>query len=122
MANIIELLSDNYYMDDSNLGISKDLYKSQAFEDTMSFKLENESSIYTEEFVNESIDLLDAIINNQNIIITQSDNVRYNNQPIITDENKTIIEITEHIENGNIALVYCSIPIESSIFYKTKLM
>jgi hypothetical protein len=120
MANIIDLLEDNYFMDNSNLGIARDFYKRQGFQDTMSYLLQTQSSLYSKEFVDESIILLDSIIDNENILITQSNNIRYNDIPYIINEYETITNIQNRINLGLKVLVYCSKPINNQIYYNVK--
>jgi len=120
MANVIDLLSDNYYMDNSNLGIAKSFYKRQGFQDTMSYLKSIDSVTYTEIFIIESTNLLNTIIDDDNVIITQSNNIRYEDVPYIINDDKTITDISLQISEGGKALIYCSIPKNGEIYYKTK--
>ena len=107
-------------MDNSNLGIARDFYKRQGFQDTMYYLLQTQSSLYSKEFVDESIILLDSIIDNENILITQSNNIRYNDIPYIINEYETITNIQNRINLGLKVLVYCSKPINNQIYYNVK--
>ena len=122
MEDLLKEYTVNHHVSDDIVGIARDDYKRNAFQETLSFKFENEGLMYSEKFVRQSFEFLETIIDNPKLIISSLPIAKYKNHVYAITDKHTIVEITNYIEKGGEVIVYSSVPENGGISYVSTLI
>jgi hypothetical protein len=75
-----------------------------------------------EKLIQECLDKIKPFLSNEKLIITNMPIVRYETNAYSVDDDNTLEKIVNHLEKGNIVLLYRPIVIDGSLNFKSRLL
>jgi hypothetical protein len=116
---LLEEMRQNYFIDESNLGIVKEHYKEEGFTENIYSKVERNE--FYEEYFDECLNTIKPLLNNKNLVICNTPIVRYKTNSYAVIDIVSIETINQHLNKGEV-LLYCPIIVNGILKYKANLL
>lgn len=120
MDELLENFKKNYFLDETNVGITKEHYKEEGFKQTIFFKIERNE--LGEEYFDECLKIIKPLLNNEKLVICNTSAVRYETNSYSVDDINSIETINEHLNKNKVVLLYSPIMVDGVLKYKTRLL
>jgi Mn-containing catalase len=120
MKDILEDFKQNYFLDENNSGFVKEHYREQGLKENISFMFKQNE--LNENDVNECLEHIKQLLNNNKLVVCTLPIVRYETNVYSVDNDSTIEDINEHLNNKGTVLLYCPIKVDNVLMYKTRFL